>query len=130
MWCNILDISAKRSHSYLFVQNVAYIDKFRRAAFQGLAMGAYPHFGKDWKFMARLLFESVDEADQVIDKIETDSRGKDSLKGLAWQAIDKCRHMYNEEATTQRLLAAIHHLNRKDIMDFQNLNLGKNPNLS
>ena len=114
--CGVVVVCIVQNYLYFAV----YLREFRHDAFEDLVRRAYPGFGEDWKFMTRFLFPSVDEADQVIDKIEADSLYKDSLIGLAWQAIEKCRQEYDEEATTKRLLAAIHHLNKKKIMDPKN----------
>ena len=81
-----------------------------------------PAVGEDWRFLAREIFPSLDQADNAIHDIAYVCRGanpKEKVKCV----ITRWQHECAQEASFSVLLCALNHMVRKDII--QKLNVGK-----
>ena len=81
-----------------------------------------PNVSKDWLFLARELFPSINQADKAIHDIAHENRS-DNLKEKAWLVITRWQQECGQEACMNVLLSALSHMARKDIL--QRLNAGK-----
>ena len=85
-------------------------------AFETLALAAVNHIGADWRFLARWLFSSIDDADRVVSMIEHDKR-HEPLKESAHAVIWEWKKASGDEGRAGQLLAALYQLQRRDIID-------------
>ena len=84
-------------------------------AFETLALAAVNHIGADWRFLARWLFSSIDDADRIVSKIEDERH--ESLKESAHAVIWEWKKASRDEGRAGQLLAALYLLQRRDIID-------------
>ena len=85
-------------------------------------MFVIPTIGKDWLFLARELFPSINQADKAIHDIAC---GHGNLEEKARCVITRWQHECGQEACKNVLLCALSHMPRNDII--QRLNAGKCP---
>ena len=74
--------------------------------------------GLDWRFLARELFFSVDDADRIVDEVAHDRR-HDTNEGRAREVVSKWKasHGRDAEATYYALLSALSRMDRTDIIE-------------
>ena len=84
-------------------------------------MFVIPTIGKNWVFLTRELFPSINQADKAVHYIAY-VHGSD-VKRTARHAITRWQQECGQEACMNVLITALSHMDRKDIL--QRLNVGK-----
>ena len=84
-------------------------------------MFVIPTIGKNWMFLTRELFPSINQADKAIDDIAHEHRS--DVEKKARHSITRWQQECGQEACMNLLITALSHMDRKDIL--QRLNVGK-----
>ena len=100
----------------LYLVITDYMDKFSTEAFEKLVLETVEFIGKDWRFLARWLFSSIDEADRIIRQIEYDYQTQ-RLKELPFAVLSKWKQAYGNQGTWEQLLAALDQLQWRSVID-------------